>query len=58
MLTGSLQVNPSDSIILVSAANTASQSVCYNDTDNASNTIALPIEDVIYEIGVEQLANH
>ena len=51
VLTGSLQVNPTDSITLVSAANTASQSVCYNDTDNASNTIALPIEDVIYEIG-------
>ena len=51
VLTGSLIINPTDSITLISAANTASQSVCYNDTDNASNTIALPIEDVIYEIG-------
>ena len=51
VLTGSLQINPSDSISLISPLATASQSVCYNDTDNASNTIALPIEDIIYEIG-------
>ena len=38
VLTGSLQVNPTDSITLVSAANTASQSVCYNDTDNSHLT--------------------
>ena len=49
--TGSIQINPTDTITLVSSATTASQSICYNETDNASNTIALPIEDVIYEIG-------
>ena len=51
VLNGSLQINPTDSITLISAANTASQSVCYNNTDNASNTIALPIQDVIFELG-------
>ena len=51
LLKGSIQINPTDTITLVSSATTASQSICYNETDNSSNTIALPIEDVIYEIG-------
>ena len=51
ILTGSLQIDPIDSISLVSSPTTDSQEVCYMDRDNAGNALTelfIPIE---YQLG-------
>ncbi|MDB4186975.1 gliding motility-associated C-terminal domain-containing protein [Flavobacteriaceae bacterium] len=47
VLTGSIQVEPTDGLSLISAINTDNQSICLFDRDNAGNAIAenfIPIE--------------
>ena len=47
VMTGSIQIDPTDGLSLVSAANTDNQSICLFDNDNAGNAIAntfIPIE--------------
>ena len=51
VLTGSIQIDPLDSISLISSPTTDNQTVCYLDQDNAGNAISEPFIPIEYQLG-------
>ena len=49
-LTGSLTIIPQDSVALISEPLTDNQTVCLNNNDNPSNSMAAPIEPIEYQL--------
>jgi hypothetical protein len=51
VLTGSIEINPIDTIVLLGSSGAENQTVCVNDQDNALNALADSFISIEYQLG-------